>query len=335
LNALTNTHRDGAPGCNGVRENLPFWKDLPVTVIAPDNFDLQTTIAQLRVYPVKSCAGVALPEVLLTETGLEFDRAWMVVDAAGEFVTQRELPRMALVQPQLKHLEMVLRAPGMLSLHVAFDRVEQPVRVKIRRDEIAAYDMGDIAAQWFSDFLSEPGRPQQLRMVRFDPDHQRWSDQRWTDGVEALNLFSDGFPVLVISEGSLEELNAKLVESGHTAVDMDRFRPNIVLKGLDAQDEDRVDVLHLATAEGEAQLQSVKPCSRCPMPNIDQTTAVSSPEVGDMMRTYRQNPRLDGAITFGTNCIVRKGVDHTLKVGQTVGANYRFEQTPPAAKIAG
>jgi uncharacterized protein YcbX len=305
-----------------VRENHPFWKDLPVTVTA---FDLQATIAQLFVYPVKSCAGVEVPDVLLTETGLEFDRAWMVVNAAGEFVTQRELPRMALIRPQLKHMEMVLRAPGMLALHVAFDRVEQPVRVKIRRDEIAAYDMGDIAAQWFSDFLSEPDKPQHLRMVRFDPDHQRLSDKRWTDGVDAPNLFSDGFPVLVISEGSLNELNAKLVEAGHTAVGMDRFRPNIVLKGVEAQDEDRVDVMHIATAEGDAQLQFVKPCTRCAIPDIDQLTATSLPDVGDMMRTFRQNARVNGAITFGTNCIVLNGVEYTLKVGQTVGANYRFE----------
>ena len=123
-------------------------------------FDLQATIARLFVYPVKSCAGVELPEVLLTETGFEFDRAWMVVDAHNEFVTQRQLPRMQLIQPQMKHTEVVLRAPGMLALHLAFDRVEKPVRVRVWRDEVAAYDMGDIAAQWFSDFLSEPGRPQ-------------------------------------------------------------------------------------------------------------------------------------------------------------------------------
>ena len=121
----------------------------------PD-FDLQATIARLYVYPVKSCAGVELHEALLIETGLEFDRAWMVVDAAGEFVTQRELPRMALIRPKLKHHEMVLRAPGMLALHIALDAVEEPVRVTVWDDEVAAYDMGDIAAQWFSDFLGRP-----------------------------------------------------------------------------------------------------------------------------------------------------------------------------------
>jgi uncharacterized protein YcbX len=122
-------------------------------------------VARLFVYPVKSCAGVELREAVLTETGLDLDRAWMVVDEAGEFVSQRELPRMALIRPQLKLSEVVLRAPGMLALHLAIDTVEEPVRVRIWDDEVAAYDMGAVAAQWFSDFLGS-----KLRLVRFDPD---------------------------------------------------------------------------------------------------------------------------------------------------------------------
>ncbi|OUL99707.1 MOSC domain-containing protein [Variovorax sp. JS1663] len=292
---------------------------------APADFDLQARIARLFVYPIKSCAGVELPEALLTETGLEFDRAWMVVDENGEFVTQRELPRMVLIRPQMKYSEMVLRAPGMLALHIAFDRVEQPVRVRVWNDEVAAYDMGDIAAQWFSDFLSEPGRPRRLRLVRFDPEHKRLSSLKWTGGVEALNQFADGYPLLVASEGSLAEFNARLADGGHSAVGIERFRPNIVLAGIEAHDEDRVEMLHVQTAEGEARLQPVKPCSRCPVPDIDPATAASSPEVGDTLRRYRQDPRVDGAITFGMNCIVREGVEHLFKVGQPVAANYRFD----------
>jgi uncharacterized protein len=294
-------------------------------VTVPTDFDLQATIARLFVYPIKSCAGVELPEALLTETGLEFDRAWMVVDAEGEFVTQRELPRMALIRPQMKHSEMVLRAPGMLALHIAFDRVEQPVRVRVWKDEVAAYDMGDIAAQWFSDFLSQPGRPQKLRLVRFDPEQKRLSNMKWTGGAEAQNQFSDGYPLLVASEGSLAELNARLAAQGHAPVGIERFRPNIVLAGIEAHDEDRVEMLHVGTGEGEAQLQPVKPCTRCPIPDIDPATAESSPEVGDTLRTYRADPRVDGAITFGMNAIVLQGIEHMLRRGQPVGANLRFE----------
>lgn len=291
--------------------------------------DVQARVARLFVYPVKSCAGVELGEVLLTETGLEFDRAWMVVDADGVFVTQRELPRMALIRPQLKHSEMVLRAPGMLALHIALDRVEEPCEVTVWKDRVKAYDMGDVAAQWFSDFLNAErpaGRPaQRLRLVRFDPEQQRLSSKRWTGGTEAPNQFSDGYPVLVLSQSALEGLNARLLAAGHAAVGIERFRPNIVLDGVDAHDEDNFGELLIATDEGPARLRLVKPCSRCPIPNIDPATALSSPEVGDAIQAYRAHPALDGAISFGMNAIVLDGIDHALRPGQSAAADYRFD----------
>ena len=281
--------------------------------------DVTTRIARLFVYPVKSCAGVELAEAVLTETGLDLDRAWMVVDSGGQFVTQRELPRMALVKVQLKHYEVVLRAPGMLALHLAIDAVEQPAKVRIWDDAVEAYDMGDVAAQWFTDFL---GR--ELRLVRFDPQQRRLSSLKWTGGVEAANQFSDAFPLLVTSEGSLEELNRRLIAAGHGAVGMERFRPNIVLAGLEAHDEDRLDVLRIAAGE-QVQLRPVKPCARCPIPNIDPVTAQVEPRVSDTLQAYRANPLVGGAVTFGMNAIVLEGVDQTLRVGQAVTADWRFD----------
>jgi uncharacterized protein YcbX len=280
----------------------------------------------LYVYPIKSCAAVVVQDAILTETGLEFDRAWMVVDDKGVFLTQRELPRMALIQPQIKHYEMVLRAPGMLALHIKLDEVEAPVRVEVWQEEVAAFDMGKVASQWFSDFLGRPAR-----LVRFDPDHKRLSSRDWTDGVEALNQFNDGFPLLVISQASLEHFNSKLVAAGHAAVSMRRFRPNIVLASAPGSadwsphDEDRVDVLHIATVQGVVQLKPVKPCPRCPIPNIDPATGLSSPEVGDMLQSYRSDARVNGALTFGMNAIVLAGIDHQLKLGQSVKSRYQFD----------
>jgi hypothetical protein len=285
-----------------------------------------STIASLWVYPVKSCAGVQVQEALLLDTGLEFDRAWMVVDAHGVFLSQRELPRMALIQPQLKYHDMVLRAPGMLALHIALDQVEQPVRVKIWDDEVKAYDMGPIAAQWFTDFLGVAAR-----LVRFDPDEKRVSSLRWTGGVEALNQFGDGYPVLVISEASLAGLNEKLVAAGGAAVGMARFRPNIVLgsaasgQSLTPHDEDRLGLMQIETGQGLVELKPVKPCARCPIPDIDPVTARSSPEVGDMLQTYRKDARLQGAVSFGMNVIVLRGADCLLQVGQAVTASYCFD----------
>jgi uncharacterized protein len=297
----------------------------------PDgDFDTTCVITSLVVYPIKSCAGVAVQEALLIDTGLEFDRAWMVVDDKGEFLTQRELPRMAQVVPQIKHYEMVLRAPGMLALHVKLDEVEAPVRVRVWDDEVAAFDMGAIAAQWFSDFLGTP-----CRLVRFDPDHKRLSSREWTGDVEAPNQFSDGFPVLVISQASLAHFNAKLIAAGDgdekCAVSMSRFRPNVVLdsapgfEALNAHDEDRLDMLHITTAEGVAQLKPVKPCPRCPIPNLDPLSAINTPAVGDMLQSYRQDPRVNGAVTFGMNTVRIGAQDSLLRVGQTVRGNFRFE----------
>ncbi len=284
------------------------------------SWDVSAQISQLWVYPIKSCAGVLVKEALLIETGLEFDRAWMVVDEAGHFVTQRAYPRMALIQPQFKFSDLVLRAPGMLGLHISLENVEQAVRVKVWDDEVAAYDMGDMAAQWFSDFLQV-----KVRLVRFDPAQQRLSSKKWTGEVDAPNQFADGFPVLVLSQASLDGLNDRLVAAGKQPVGIERFRPNIVLSGLEAHDEDRLETLHIATADGEAQLKGVKPCPRCPIPNIDPATAESSPDVSDAMQTYRSNPVVGGALSFGMNAIVLHGVEHVLREGQTVQANFRFE----------
>lgn len=271
-------------------------------------------IARLFVYPVKSCAGVEVREAVLTETGLDLDRAWMVVDAQGRFVTQRQLPRMALVRPQIRHSEVVLRAPGMLALHLSIDSVEEPAKVRVWEDEVAAFDMGAVAAQWFTDFLGQP-----LRLVRFDPDERRLSNARWTGGAEALNQFSDGFPLLVLGEAALDELNGRLAATGHAPVGIERFRPNIVLAGLPAHEEDRLPRLTIAAGE-PVQLRLVKPCGRCPIPNVDPATAEVSPHVLATLMQYRRNELIAGKAAFGMNAIVVRGAEQTLRVGQQVDA---------------
>jgi len=285
----------------------------------PDG-DVDVSIASLHVYPIKSCAGVALTDVLVIETGFEFDRAWMVVDANGSFVTQRELPRMALIQPTLKTSEMVLRAPGMLALHLALDRVEAAVRVTVWDDEVAAYDMGDLCAQWFSDFL---GRP--LRLVRFDPEHKRLSDTRWTGALEAENAFADGFPILVASVAGLAEFNRRLVEHGESAVTMARFRPNLVLDGLDAHGEDALDEIVFATDDGPVRLKLVKPCARCPIPDVDPATGEPGHAVGDVLASYRADARMKGALTFGMNAVIVEGIERSLRTGLSGSATFRFD----------
>ena len=288
--------------------------------------DYTCTLASVHAYPIKSCGGVELRQGLLIETGLEFDRAWMVVDSHGQMLTQRAHPRLALVQCSYKGSELVLRAPGMLALHLSLDRVEAPTHAQVWNDRVQAYDMGTLAAQWFADFL-QPGQHapgQGLRLVRFNPEHQRLCDPRWTGSLPAQTAFADGYPLLVANTASLHDLNQRLAAAGAAPVDMRRFRPNLVLDGLPAFDEDHTQELWIDTADGEVELRLVKPCTRCSMPNIDPSTALSAPAVGDALAAYRADPRVGGAVTFGMNAVVVRGIEFLLQAGQTVRGRIAF-----------
>jgi uncharacterized protein YcbX len=281
--------------------------------------DLAIRLESIHVYPVKSCAGTSPERALLAETGFDLDREWMVVDDAGMFATQRELPRMALVQTALKGGELVLRAPGMLALHVAIDRIEVRTEVEIFGQRVAAYDMGPLCAQWFTDFL---GRP--FRLARFDPETPRDVDRRWTGSIDAHAAFQDAFPLLVASTASLAEVNRRLALAGHASVTMARFRPNVVLSGLDAHGEDHLDEIIFAADGGAVRLKVVKPCARCRIPDVDPELGVAGHGVGDVLAQYRADPRLGGALTFAMNAVVVEGFGRTLAVGAEGTATIAF-----------
>jgi uncharacterized protein len=280
---------------------------------------LACSIASLHLHPIKSCGGIAIGEALLIETGLELDRAWMVVDAQGEMITQRERPRLALVRPTLRGDDMVLRAPGMLALHISLDAVEAATRARVWDDEVKAYDMGALAAQWFTDFIGEPAR-----LVRFDPEQKRLSDRHWTGEVQAENAFGDGFPLLVTSTASLADLNSRLLAKGVAPVTMERFRPNLVLDDLQAFDEDNLDEISIEAEGGVVRLKLVKPCARCSIPNVDPVSADTSHEPGDTLASYRANARVNGGITFGMNAVILEGFDRVLRPGQAATASWAF-----------
>lgn len=281
--------------------------------------DLEITLSALHLHPIKSCAGIEIESCLLIETGLELDRAWMVVDAQGEMLTQRDTPRLALVRPTLRGSDMVLRAPGMLALHVALDVADAPTRVRVWDDVVRAFDMGPIAAQWFSDYLG-----QALRLVRFDPAQRRLSEPRWTGDVEAETAFADGFALLVAGSASLAELNLRLAARGAPAVTMERFRPNLVIDGLAPFEEDHLDEIAFDTAEGPVRIRLVKPCVRCSIPNVDPASAEPGNEPGATLAGFRADPRMNGGITFGMNAIVIEGIERVLRVGQRGRATIRF-----------
>lgn len=273
--------------------------------------DLTLTIAGLGLHPIKSCGALAPDAALLTETGLDLDRSWMVVDRDGEMYTQRELPALALVKPRLGLSDLVLKAPGMLGLHLSIEAVETPTRVRVWDDVVKAWDMGDLAAQWFSDYLGRPAR-----VVRFDPDERRLASPRWTGEVQAPVEFADGFPLLVASTASLAELNRRLAAAGSAPVGPERFRANLWLDGLEPFDEDGIDEITLEAEGGPVRLKLVKPCTRCQIPSIDPATAEQQAEPGRTLAGFRADARMGGAVTFGMNAIVLEGAGRTLRRGQ-------------------
>lgn len=296
-----------------------------MTVFSFDQADVTGTIGALWVFPIKSCAGIPVQQAKLLPTGLEWDRAWMVVDAQGMFITQRDVAHMALVQPRLDTEAGLLQVgfPGHPDLCVPLELPwmsnAQQRPVQVWGSHVQAWDMGEDAARWFTQALGCD-----CRLVRFDPAQQRLSNSKWTGGIKAPNQFADGYPLLVTTGAAFDGLNARLQAQGHAAVDGLRFRANIVIDGWGEHEEDYIDTLWVQAGEPVA-IQLGKPCSRCPIPNIDPRTAQSSPEVGDALALYRQDVRLNGAITFGMNAVVAHGSGQTLQQGQVVGGRLKFE----------
>ena len=183
------------------------------------------TIASLFVYPVKSCRGIALLQARLTPRGLQYDREWMVVSRDGRFLTQREAPRLALVGTALHDDHLELTAPGLPTLAVPLQRPARAasVEVTVWRDHVLAVDEGQAAADWFGEHLRRD-----VRLVRFDDARPRPTDPAWSQGLAGTSAFADGYPVLVLSRASLDDLNARLP----SPLPVDRFRPNVLSRGL-------------------------------------------------------------------------------------------------------
>jgi uncharacterized protein YcbX len=282
---------------------------------------IMPTLTQLLLYPIKSCAGMSVPAATLLESGLSaqgvHDREWMLVTDGGQFLTQREFPRMALIRPLPEDGHLRVSMPGQpdMTLPLHWGDAARARRVRIWDDLLEAADCGDAAAAWFARALGT-----NCRLVRFRRDIMRPTSVKWTNGVPAQTRFADGYPLLLIGQASLDDLNARLQASGRTALPMDRFRPNLVVDGLDAFEEDYVRALQ---ADG-IEIRPVKPCARCPIPAIDQATGIAGPDPLDILHTYRANARMEGAVCMGMNCIVTLGAGSTLRVGQALDSELAF-----------
>ena len=249
-------------------------------------------VSSLHIYPIKSCAGTALLEAHVGKYGLEGDRALMLVTPDGRFLTQRELPRMALIAPHLVGDQLVLNAPGASALQVPIVREGPCKTAQIWRNSVQVVDQGAAAADWLSGFLNTP-----VRLVGPAPDFVRPLNPQYAPRASDETAFADGYPVLLISEASLDALNTRLIERGHDPLPMNRFRPNIVVAGTVPFAEDEWQHIHI----GEVAFAGVKPCPRCPIPAINQDTGISDgKEPLATLATFRTH---ELGVIFGRNLV--------------------------------
>lgn len=266
---------------------------------------MSAILAGLYIHPVKSAAGIACDSAMLGPHGLQHDREWMVVDGEGRFVTQREEGRLALLFTAITGGRLVLanpQGPGP-SLDLAH---EGEVReVQVWRSRCDAFDAGEEVAQFLSGWL---GRP--LRLVRFDRRRMRLSNHDWTDGRDVPNLFSDGYPMLVLSEASVADLSVRVGQ----ALPPQRFRANLLLGGVAPYAEDAADELRL----GAARVRLTKACTRCVITTIDHHTGErTGDEPLRTLKGYRFDKALRGVV-FGRNAFAVEGEGTTLHRGMSV-----------------
>ena len=246
------------------------------------------TISELYYYPVKSCKGIALKEAEIGRRGILDDREFMLVNESGLFISQRNYPRMALIQSDWRGERLILSAPGMDPIeHTPFTGGEA-ITVKVWHDRCRAIDQGDEIAAWLADYLG-----QTVRLVRFPEDEIRKVDPAFCKFDEDQTSFTDGFPFLLISESSLRDLNQRMA----VALPVDRFRPNIVVSGSVPYAEDT----WAGFTAGNVEFSVVKPCARCVITTVNQENGIAGDEPLNTLSKYRRSS--DGKVLFGQNLI--------------------------------
>jgi uncharacterized protein len=243
-------------------------------------------VVGLSYYPIKSCAAIDAAEVTMTEFGIEYDREWMLVDSNGKPITQRVKPRLAVVAPNFEDGKLIVRAPGMGALAVSLevDPDAEIILVNLWDKPGSGRSQGEDASAWFSQYLGKD-----VRLIRVEQP-RAVKPECVVEGSVDHTAFADGFPLLVASMDSLEALNSSLA----VPVPIDRFRPNIVVKGAEAYVEDYWREIKI----GDMRAFIVRACARCPMPNIAQDVGIQTKErpVTDALRRSRRgtDPLSDG-----------------------------------------
>lgn len=269
-------------------------------------------LSDIYIYPVKSLAGIRVSNWEVVATGLKYDRQWMLIDENGLFLSQRRLPKMALIQTQLTESELVLSAETKADLHLPLEsKGGAIIPSTVWEDCCNALHVSSEADAWFSDVLEIP-----CKLVYLPNDTKRGVDLNYANDADRVS-FSDGFPFLILSENSLNSLNSHL----EISVEMARFRPNLVISGCEAYAEDFWREIQI----GSIDFRLPKPCSRCSVPAINPNTA----QVGkEPLTTLNRLRKANGKIYFGQNALHNSC--GKLKIGddvhvKTVGERLKFQ----------
>ena len=276
-------------------------------------------ITGLFIYPVKSMKGIALNQAQLTARGLLNDRHWMVVRSNGRFVTQRDIPRLSLIHTSLDECGVVLSMKGHDSIVIPFDLHDGTmIDTKVWKDSCETLDQGEAISHWLTQAL---GSEEPLRLVRMNPGFVRPLAKAAILGEKTTTEFADAAPFLVANEASLYKLNSVLESTSLDSVPMNRFRPNIVVQGLEPFAEHKLTAL---STEGY-RLELCYPCKRCIVTTIDQDTAEKNPDRQPFrtLQTINPMPGDEKAPAFAENAILTRGEGQDIAIGDLLEATLK------------
>jgi uncharacterized protein YcbX len=275
-------------------------------------------LASIHIYPLKAARANDVDEALVEPWGLAGDRRWLLVDDTGRFVSQREEPAMARVVVSPGDRALTVSAAGHPDICVPAPLAQsgaEMLRVTVWSSTVLAAAAGKAADSWFSDFLGCA-----VRLVYLDDPTRRAVDREYGADGDVVS-FADGFPLLLTSTGSLDELGRWLTEDGDQPVPMNRFRPNVVVAGASPWAEDGWRRIRI----GEVPFRVVKPCGRCVVTTTDQATAVRGRQPLKMLGRRR---RFGQDLVFGQNMIPdAPGVVHAgdpVEILECAGAETRL-----------
>lgn len=260
-------------------------------------------LSEIYIYPIKSCAGISLQRAIVEERGLQFDRRWLLIDEKNRFLTQRQIPILALFHFEMQNDGFLVNFKDETSkIFIPFKEISQNrTKVKIWQDEVSVVLVDQKIDQWFSEILE-----QKVSLVYMDEVAQRQVDQKYAKNTEVS--FADGYPFLIIGQSSLDDLNSRLEKP----ISINRFRPNFVFTGGQPYEEDDWHEISI----GEADFTMTKPCSRCTITTIDQKTAETGFEPLKTLSKYRKK---DQKVMFGMYMIANNksvvNIDDQIRFG--------------------